>query len=293
MTTQPRRRFRELLAQPGIIVSPVVYDPLTARIAERIGIEVVALGGYAMGAHRATSEPLMSLEDVAAITRSVAMATSLALRVDAGAGFGDPLHVMHTVKVLEHAGAGSIQIEDQVFPKRAHYHKGVEHVIPVATMVAKIQAALKARTDPDLIITARTDAMRTDGYDEGIRRAQAYADAGAEMILLFPNNEAEARRVPMDIRGVPLIYVNSPGNRDGRGLFTAEQLESWGWKVASDSTTTIIASVRAVRDALTEVKATGRTHLSQEELIPIRKYIEDTIGLDEYYAIEEATVEHA
>lgn len=287
-----RARFRALVARPGIISQPVVYDALTARIAEDLGFEAIALGGYAMGAHLATSEPLLSLEDVATLTRYVSMASALPVMVDAGAGYGEPVHVMHTVKVLEHAGAASVHMEDQIFPKRVHYHKGVEHVIPVDEMVTKLKAAIRARRDPDFVIVARTDAMRTDGYDEGIRRARAYMDAGADMIMMFPNNESETRQAPKDLPGVPLIYVNSEGNRLNRGVFALQDLESWGWKVASDAITTVNVVARAVREVLTNLRQTGRTGLVQEEMIPVRKFIEDTIGLDRYYALEEATVEH-
>lgn len=290
--TTARNKFRELLDRPGIISQPVIYDALGARIAEDLGFEALGLGGYAMGAHLATSEPLLSLEDVATITRYITMATQLPLMVDAGAGWGEPLHVMHTVEVLEHAGAASVHIEDQIFPKRVHYHKGVEHVIPTDEMVVKLRVAIQARRDPNFAIVARTDAMRTDGYDEGIRRAKAYADAGADLIMMFPNNEDETRRAPSDLPGIPLVYVNSEGNRLGRGVFAVQDLESWGWKVASDAITTINIAARALRDVLRNLKESGRTGLQQEEMVPVRKFVEDTIGLDRYYKIEEETVEH-
>jgi 2-methylisocitrate lyase-like PEP mutase family enzyme len=289
---EARRRFRELLKRPGIIVQPVVYDAFLARIAEYVGFEAVGLGGYALGAHLASSEPLLSLDDVAAATRSITRVCSLPLMVDAGAGYGEPLHVMHTVRVLEQAGAASLHIEDQIFPKRVHYHKGVEHVVPVEEMVAKIRAAVAARTDPDLVIVARTDAMRTDGYEEGIRRARIYMEAGADMIMLFPNDEAETRRTPVDLPGVPLIYVNSSGNRLGRGVFSAQQLASWGWKLVSDAISATNVVARSVRALFQTLKETGATGLDQQEMIEVRKFVEDVIGLDRLYKIEEETVEH-
>jgi 2-methylisocitrate lyase-like PEP mutase family enzyme len=290
--TNPRAQFRELIARKGCISQPVVYDAFGARIAEDLGFEAIALGGYAMGAALATSEPLLSLEDVATITRYITLATNLPLMVDAGAGWGEPLHTMHTVRVLEHAGATSVHIEDQIFPKRVHYHKGVEHVIPVDEMTTKLRWAQQGRRDPNFVIVARTDAMRTDGYDEGIRRARAYMDAGADMIMMFPNNEEETKQAPKDLPGVPLIYVNSEGNRLNRGVFSVQQLDEWGWKVASDAITTINVVGKALRDVLSNLKVTGSTGLKQDEMIPIRKFVEDTIKLDRYYQIEEETVEH-
>lgn len=286
-----RSEFRRLLARDGIIQQPVIYDGLGARLCAELGFEAVGLGGYAMGASLAVSEPLVSLTEVARITEEVSLVSSLPIMVDAGAGYGEPLHVMHCVRVLEQAGAASIHIEDQIFPKRVHYHKGVEHVVPIEEMEARIHAAVRGRSDPDLVIVARTDAMRTDSYEEGIKRSLAYVEAGADAVMLFPNDEDETRRAPNDLPGIPLAYVNSTGNRLSRGVFSAQELEEWGWKVASDAVSTVTVAARAMRDVLRTLRETGSTGLDQEEMIEVRHALETTIGLDEFYAIEEATVE--
>lgn len=286
------RRLRELVARPGIVHAPTCYDPLTARIAEEVGFECLSLGGYAMGAHLATSEPLLGLGEVARIVRDIARASRLPIIVDADAGWGDPLHVIRTVRDLEAAGAAALHLEDQVFPKRAHYHKGIEHIISVDTMAAKLRAAVAARRDPDFVIIARTDAMCTDGYDEGVRRAHAYAGAGADLVMLFPNTLEEARRAPVDVRA-PLVYVNSEGNRLGRPILGVQEAQDLGYKVLYDAITVTLVKYQAVREILTRLKATGRTGLDQADMIPLRKAIEDTLGLEEYYRIERDTVEHA
>jgi methylisocitrate lyase len=243
-----------------------------------------------MGAHLATSEPLLGLGEVARIVRDIGRASRLPVIVDAGAGWGDPLHVIRTTRDLEAAGAAALHMEDQVFPKRAHYHRGTEHVVPVDEMTAKLRAAVAARRDPDFAIIARTDAMRTDGYAEGVRRAKAYAEAGADLIMLFPNSLDEARRAPREIRA-PLVYVNSEGNRLGRPVFSVREAEDLGYKVLYDAITTITVAFRAVREVLTRLKATGRTGLDQGEMVPLRQAVEDAIGLEELYRIERETVE--
>src|ERR1700730_12534928 len=169
--------FREMLATPGIIHAPIAYDPLSARIAQRVGFRCLDLGGYALGASSCVPEPLLSLEEVLSATRRITAAVDIPLMVDGGAGFGDPTHVIRAVRELEHAGAASVHIEDQVYPKRVHYHKGTEHVISAEEMCEKIQYAARARRDPDFVIAARTDAMRTHDYSEGIRRARLSAQA--------------------------------------------------------------------------------------------------------------------
>ena len=181
-------------------------------------------------------------------------------------------------------------MEDQLFPKRAHYHKGIEHILPADEMAAKVRAAVAARRDPDFVIVARTDAMRTDGYAEGIRRAGVYASAGADLIMHFPNAAEEARRAPRDVPA-PLVYVNSEGNRLNRPILSVREAEDLGYKVLYDAITVTLVAYRAVRDSLTRLKETGRTGLDQAEMVPLRKAVEDTIGLEEYYRIERETLE--
>ena len=282
--------FRELLQAPGIIHAPIAYDPLIARIAERVGFRCLDLGGYALGASSCVSEPLLSLEEVLTATRRITAAVAIPLMVDGGAGYGDPLHVIRTVRELERAGAAAVHIEDQVFPKRIHYHKGIEHVIPADQMCQKIRAAALARRDPDFVIAARTDAMRTDGFAEGIRRANLYVEAGADMVMIFPNTPEETRKAPAEVRA-PLIYVNSEGNRLGRPIFAAQELEAMGYKMVNDAISAITVVFTSVKELFLRLKETGRTGMDQAVFKGIRKEIEDTIGLEEYYRIEEETVE--
>lgn len=288
---ETRKKFRRMLSEPGIEIQPAVYDPLSAKLAEKCGFNLLALGGYAMGAHTAITEPLMSLEEVAQITRQVSLVSNLPLMVDAGAGWGDPLHVMHTTKVLERAGAASIHIEDQFYPKRARYHQGVEEVIPVEEMLLKIKAALSARDDPDFAIVVRTDSMRTHGYDEGIRRIREYVKAGADVIKLFPNDEAETIRAPKEVPPIPLVYVNSTGNKFGRGVFTARQLEGWGYKILYDAISTVNVAAQALIRYYTHLRKTGEHGLDDEEIGKVRLQVEQAIGLEEMYRIEEQTLD--
>lgn len=292
MTTgSPSAVYRRLLAEPGIVVQPSLADPLSARIAEAAGFRALSLGGYAMGAHRAVTEPLLSLEDVAQLMRNIRAVTQLPVMVDAGAGWGEPIHVAHTVRVLEQAGASSLHLEDQQFPKRAHYHKGVEHVVPLEEFLVKLKAALAARRDPDFAICARTDSMRTHGYAEGIRRARACFEAGADLVKIFPNNDRETEAAPRDLPGIPLVYVNSTGNDQGRGVYPARQLEDWGWKVVYDSISVTNATFAALQSFLTRFHRTGYPDFGDTDVVAIRKGVEATIGLNELYAVEAATVE--
>ncbi len=282
--------FREMLQAPEVIHAPIAYDPLTARIAESVGFRCLDLGGYALGSSSCVPEPLLSLEEVLMATRRITAAVSIPVMVDGGAGYGDPLHVIRTVRELERAGAAAVHIEDQVYPKRAHYHKGVEHLISGEEMCEKIRYALRARRDPDFVIAARTDAMRTDGFGEAVRRANLYAEAGADMVMLFPNTAEEARKAPAAVKA-HLIFVNSEGNSLGRPIFPIGELEAMGYKMVNDAISAITVMFKSVKDLFVRLKETGSTGMDQAVFKKIRKELEDTIGLEEYYRIEERTVE--
>ena len=282
--------FREMLASPGIIHAPIAYDPITAKIAQRVGFRCLDLGGYALGASSCVPEPLISLEELLIATRRITAAVDIPLMVDGGAGFGDPTYVIRTITELERAGAASVHIEDQVYPKRVHYHKGIEHVVSAEEMCEKIRYAAKARRDPDFVIAARTDAMRTHDYSEGIRRANLYAEAGADMVMIFPNTKEEALRAPREVKA-PLIYVNSEGNRLARPILSIQELQGAGYKMVNDAISAISVVYAAVFELFSRMKQTGRADLDPATTIKIRKDIEDTIGLDEYYRIEAETVE--
>ena len=270
----------------------MIFNPLTARIAQALGYKAIALGGYALGSALAISEPLISVGDLEAATLAITRVTNLPLMVDLGTGYGEPVHVRQAVRRLEDVGAASLHIEDQIYPKRVHYHAGVEHVVPTDVMLQRLEAALKARRDPNLVIVARTDAMRTDGYEEGIRRAKRYSDAGADMIMMFPNNQEETERALKDLPGVELVYVNSSGNRLGRGVFRPCDLETWGWKLVSDAILTTNVASDAVWQALATMREDGTGGQDGDAMRAVRKRIEDTIGLDELYDIERSTVEN-
>ena len=224
-------------------------------------------------------------------THYITSAINIPLVVDVGAGFGEPLHVMRCVKEIEKAGAAAIQMEDQIYPKRAHYHKGIEHVIPREEMVAKIKSARAARTDPDFVIIGRTDAMRTDGYEEGIARANLYFDAGADMVMVFPNNLEEAKQAPRDAKG-PLAYTNSEGNRLPRPTFTTQQYQDMGYKLASYPTALLCPATQEMKRIIANILTRGESGIPRENMVVWRKEVEDLIGLEEAYKIESETVEH-
>ncbi len=291
--TAKTRQLRALLASGEFLYMPSATSPIEGRLAEAAGAKVIYTGGYATGASRAISEPLLTMDEQVRVAAEVARAVEAPLVADAGAGFGEPLHTMRTVREFAAAGIAGIHIEDQLFPKRAHYHKYVAHAVPVGEFVDKIRWACRERdrTDPDFVIIARSDTCRELGLDEALSRVNAAAEVGADLGLLFPRNDAEAEAAPR-LAKLPLVWVQSRGNRDGRPLYGLDQLKSMGYRACIDAQLLLGVGVHFMKQALAEMMQTGRyTGIGDNQFTALRKDIEDLIGLDDYYAIEEATVQ--
>jgi methylisocitrate lyase len=213
--------------------------------------------------------------------------------VDAGAGFGEPLHTMRTVREFIRAGIAGVHIEDQVFPKRAHYHTYQVHEISPEEFGEKIRYACRERdrTDPDFVIISRSDAGREFGVEVAADRVNRGADAGADLGLLFPRDAKETERAPRLCR-VPLVYVNARGTRDGRPVWSRQDLQQMGYVGIIEAQVMMLPAVNAQQTMLAELRSTGNyTGMSHELCMQVRKDIEDRIGLEEFYQIEQETVE--
>lgn len=287
------RRLRELIKAGEFLHMPSVYDPLGGLLVQSSGFKAAFVGGYVSGAALAISEPLLSMTEQVALAGAVAQAIEVPLIADAGAGWGDALHTMRTVREFSKAGVSGVHLEDQLFPKRAHYHKYVAHVTPVEEYVEKIQYACRERdrVDPDFVVIARTDSCRFFGVEEAAKRINAAAEVGADMGLFFPRDPEEAARGPQ-LAKVPLIYVQSLGNRDGRPTFSRQDLQSMGYAGCIEAQFAMLYAFDAMRKALKALATDGRYDgMTQAEYVAARQAIEDIIGLDEFYEIEESTVE--
>ncbi|MDB5862894.1 MAG: hypothetical protein JWO70_700, partial [Betaproteobacteria bacterium] len=139
-------------------------------------------------------------------------------------------------------------------------------------------------------IMARTDSMRTDGFAEGVERANLYMEAGAEMVMIFPNTREEAIQARKEIKG-PLAYTNSEGNKLPRPLFSVQEFEDIGYKLSTYPTALLCPVTQTLKRVITNLRTTGVSGNDPEEMIVWRKEVEDLIGLEEYYRIEANTVE--
>lgn len=287
------KRLRAALKRKSILAMPSAYDPIGARLAQAVGFPAVYNGGFVTGGMTCISEPLMTMNEQLQAASNMAAAVDIPVVADAGGGYGEPLHCMRTVREYIRLGVAGLHIEDQQYPKRAHYHTYVEHMIPRKDFADKIKYACKERDarDPDFVVIARSDACRIEGLAEAARRVNMAADVGADMGMIFPRTPAEAKRAPKLCR-IPLVYVQSRGNRDSRPLFSLPQLQDMGYAACVDAIFAVGIAYHFMRKAMEELKATGDyTGMTQAEFVAARKGVEDLIGLEEFYRIERETVE--
>jgi 2-methylisocitrate lyase-like PEP mutase family enzyme len=182
MAMTKARRMRELLAQ-GIVVSPGIFDGYSARLVEKMGFQACSTTGAGLANSR-MSQPdvgIMTLTENAEACSRFANSVSIPVMADADTGYGNAVTVYHAVQYFEQAGVVGINIEDQVSPKRCGHMRGKD-VIDAREMAKKIEAAAKAKKDPDFIVNARTDAIAVEGIDAAIKRAKMYLAAGADMV---------------------------------------------------------------------------------------------------------------
>ncbi len=242
------------------------------------------LSGGALGFQLAISEALLTLTEVATAARQITARSSIALIVDGGVGFGDAVHTSRTVAEIEATGAAAIELEDQVAPKRAHHHKGVEHLVSLETMVGKLKAAVAARDDPDFLIIARTGAVQNESYEAAIERGRAYRTAGADLVMLRPEREDQWRAAPAAI-GAPLAAMASFGGR------TRTEWEALGWPLVIDPFTGQVAAYRAARETLRRFIVEGTSGEDERALAAAYEEIKQTAGMDALYDIEKRTTE--
>ena len=286
-------KLRALLRAKTFLHRPSVYNVIGGRLVESLGFEAAYIGGYVTGASTAITEPLLTMNEQIDPARNIAQNINIPLLADAGSGWGEPIHTMRTMREFIRGGVAGIHIEDALYPKRAHYHKYVVHGVAVEEFVEKVEYSCKERdrSDPDFVIIARTDTCRALGLEEASMRLNRAADVGADLGLLFPRSAQEAEDAVKKCR-LPLIYVQSRGNRDGRPIISRQDLQQMGYAGCIEAQVTLCTEFHFLKQALTELRKTGDyTGMTNAEYVAARQAVEDIIGLDEYYEIEANTVE--
>jgi methylisocitrate lyase len=243
----PLPKFSELMRGSDLIVAPVALNPIMARLAEEAGFQAVYLSGGSLGWLKCVTEANLTLPELAEVALDMRAACKLPIVLDAGGGWGDPVHIHRTVALTEAAGFAAIEIEDQLLPRRVEHHAGIDHLVPTEFMLKKIREALAARTDPDLVIIARTNARRVSNLDDALRRAEAFKAAGADMLFVHTRNAEELRIVGE--RLPPPLMTFAPADGFSTFPLSERDLAGLGYRLAASSGTAFAAMVKAVRQS--------------------------------------------
>lgn len=276
--------LRTRLQQPGLIVAPGVFDMVSLRLADSFGFDALYMTGYGtVASHLGLPDAgLATYSDMVGRVTAMAGMARTPLIADADTGYGGLLNMRHTVRGYEAAGAAAIQIEDQEFPKKCGHTPG-RRVIPMEDMVAKIRVAADSRQSTDFLIIARTDARTSLGLDEALRRAEAYARAGADILFVeSPESEEEMRRIGQRF-DVPLV-----ANMVERGrtpVLTRAELESIGYKLAIFPVTALLAAVQAMTSVYQTLQQQGS---SASMPVPLYDFADLTrlMGFEDVWAFE-------
>lgn len=271
MKTKGTRRFRELLARPGIIPSLGAHDVFSALLMEQAGLEMIFLGGFG------ASASLLGLPDLSFLTqtemadaiRRTAARVTVPIIADGDTGHGGLLNVARTIQSFEAAGAAGVLIEDQVMPKRCG-HFASKQVVSMDEMLGRIRAAVGARTDPDFTIFARTDARAVNGLEDAIERVNRCGDAGADVAFIeAPQSVAELELIPRRVQ-LPLLANMLTGGVTP--ILAVGELGQLGYKLAVAPIESLLVTAHAVRELCGKWLTQGRVedlagrHVSFSEL---------------------------
>lgn len=272
------------------VLAPLVLDPLMAKLAEQIGFEALYLGGGAMGYAKVVLEANLTLTEMVHTGLDITSITSLPVILDGAAGWGDPMHIHHTIRTAERAGFAAIEIEDQILPKRAHHHVGIEHMVSTELMAAKIREAVAARRDEDFLIIGRTNGLRASTPDDAVRRLEAYKAAGADALLALARTPENIRFIGERLPG-PLVLLLPTGGLHAVDMTPAE-LGELGFMLLCDTQTALLAAYHAVRGVYEGLHATGAAAPPPGlRWGDVSESIHETIDIDTLLAIERDTVE--
>ena len=280
------RRLAELLAGDKPVLAPGAYDGLSACLIEQAGFDVVYMTGFGTAASLLGRPDvgLLGLNEMVDNARRIVAAVGVPVIADADTGYGNAINVIRTVQEYERAGLAGLHLEDQVMPKRCGHMVG-KSVIPAAEMVAKLQAAVAARRDPDFLLIARTDARAVEGVDAALHRARQYRAAGADMLFVEAlEGEAEIELVARELADVPLLFNWVEGGRTPPLPY--DRIKELGYALVIFPIGTVLAATRAIQRELAALRAAGTPLTALGELPTFDEFV-DLVGLADVRQLEQ------
>ena len=276
--------LRQMMTGKQIVVAPGAHDALTAKIIEQVGFSAVYMTGYGQAASHLGKPDvgLLTLTEMVARASNIVEAVNVPVIADADTGFGNAVNVMRTLREYEKAGVAAIQLEDQVAPKKCGHMTG-RQVVSKEEMVGKIKAAADVRTDPDLMIIARTDARTVHGIGEALERAKAYEEAGADILFIeSPETVEEMKQITTSFK-VPVLANMVEGGRTP--FLPVQELQGLGYDLVIFPTASTYLVTKALTRLMTVLKDTGTTASLIPEMITFEEF-NDLIGLTKIREIE-------
>jgi len=281
--TTGAQQIRDAVAADTVLM-PGVYDALTARIAARVGFDVVFISGYSVSAAR-LGEPdfgFLTQTDMVEAARAVCRVSNAPVIVDADTGYGNAVNVLRAIRDLQDAGAAGVFLEDQVWPKKCGHMAG-KRVVDTAEHAAKIRAAVDARGDRDLFVVARTDARQPLGVEEAIERCLAYKEAGADALFVeAPQSVDELARVA---EALPAPLVANMVERGVTPHLSRSELRDLGFALIVCPLAALYAATRAVTDVLTELRDQETTSGAYDRMVTFDEF-NALVDLDARYEDE-------
>ena len=281
--------LREMVQGNTLVEAPLVFNPLSAELAEQAGFPALYLGGGGLGYIQCVTEANLTITEMVRIGIDIRTVCRLPLILDGAGGFGDPMHLHRTINMVEAAGFAAIEIEDQLLPKRAHHHIGIEHMIPAELMVGKIRAAVNARRHADFLIIGRTNALRSSTMDEALRRAELYRNAGADMLFVTAQTAEDFRHLGERL-APPLVTLTTNGQLRKMGL-TRQDLKALGFRLLVDPVTPLLVFHQALKRCYQEIAGDESEGSLSSGLRAELDAVHRTIGLEHMLEIERQTVE--
>jgi 2-methylisocitrate lyase-like PEP mutase family enzyme len=272
------------LQQAGLLTAPGVFDMISAKIADGIGFDALYMTGFGVVAsHLGLPDAgLATYSDMVGRVRQIAGGTTAPLIADADTGYGGLLNVDFTVRGYEAAGAQAIQIEDQEYPKKCGHTPG-RRVVPLEEAAAKIKVAAAARSSKDFLIIARTDARSTLGLDEALRRGEAFAKAGADILFIESPESLEEMQTIGSAFDLPLIANMVEGGRTP--ILSRTELAALGFKIAIFPVSGLLAMAAALRSVYGELGAQGSSKDWRGELYPFGEFTR-LMGFEQVWEFE-------
>jgi phosphoenolpyruvate phosphomutase len=280
------QQLRQLLTQKSPLLVIGAHNGLTAKLGEEAGFDAIWASGFEIsGSHAMPDANILTMAENLVIARNMNDSVAAPIIADCDNGYGNAINVMRMVEVYERAGIAAVCIEDNVFPKRCSFYDSVKRELEsVEEFAGKIRAAKQTQKDPDFVVVARTEALIAGwGMEEALKRGRAYADAGADMVLIHSKAKTPDEILEFAAqwdRDVPLVSVPTTYN-----TISAPELAEHGYKAVIFANHGLRAAIKNTQHTLAKLRESQRLSTIDEDIVPMKE-VYRLMGVDNLQANE-------